>query len=355
MMNERWTRRPEGSNWGDFGPDDQRGRLNLLTPEKVLQGVAEVKEGKTFCLSLPLDRPGRGLNASRHPPRHYATARYKGMPAHNFPMSVVLPEAPDIVNDDAVLIHTQFSTQWDSLAHVGRMFDILGDGKPRPVFYNGWRGDVHIVEPREREGGDDLTRFEGMEAKVLGIENMAETGVQGRGVLIDLHAAFGREPKLVGYDELMAVCEADGVGVEEGDMVCLYTGFDEVLLEMGWDTDVAALHASCARLDGRDEKLLQWITDSGLAVLISDNYAVEAVPAIPCEPGAGAGDEDGCAALPLHQHCLFRLGVHLGELWHLSELAAWLREHGRNRFLLTAPPLRLPGAVGSPTTPVATV
>ena len=68
-MNERWTQRPEGSNWGDFGPDDQKGRLNLLTPEKVLQGVAEVKEGKTFCLSLPLDRPGRGLNPARHPPR----------------------------------------------------------------------------------------------------------------------------------------------------------------------------------------------------------------------------------------------------------------------------------------------
>ncbi len=67
-------------------------------------------------------------------------------------------------------------------------------------------------------------------------------------------------------------------------------------------------------------------------------------------PRAGA-----CAALPLHEHCLFKLGVHLGELWYLSELAAWLREHGRTRFLLTAPPLRLPGAVGSPTTPVATV
>src|SRR5437764_7602989 len=51
----RWKRRPEGSTWGDFGPDDQLGRLNLLTPEKVKQGVAEVREGLSFCLSLPLD------------------------------------------------------------------------------------------------------------------------------------------------------------------------------------------------------------------------------------------------------------------------------------------------------------
>jgi hypothetical protein len=82
--------------------------------------------------------------------------------------------------------------------------------------------------------------------------------------------------------------------------------------------------------------------------LIADNYAVEALPARPCM-------EDVCATLPLHAHCLFRLGVYLGELWHLTALADWLRAAGRSRFLLTAPPLRLPGAVGSPATPVATV
>ena len=37
-MAQRWKHRPEGSNWGDFGPDDQLGRLNLLTPEKVRAG-----------------------------------------------------------------------------------------------------------------------------------------------------------------------------------------------------------------------------------------------------------------------------------------------------------------------------
>ena len=49
------------------------------------------------------------------------------------------------------------------------------------------------------------------------------------------------------------------------------------------------------------------------------------------------------------------LGVPLGEMWYLHELATWLREHGRSRFLLTAPPLRMPGVVGSPVTPIATV
>jgi hypothetical protein len=48
----RWKHRPEGSNWGDFGPNDELGRLNLLTPDKVLQGVAEVREGRSFWITL---------------------------------------------------------------------------------------------------------------------------------------------------------------------------------------------------------------------------------------------------------------------------------------------------------------
>ena len=57
MSNPRWKHRPEGSNWGDFGPDDQVGRLNLLTPQKIREGLAEVLEARAFCLSLPLDFP----------------------------------------------------------------------------------------------------------------------------------------------------------------------------------------------------------------------------------------------------------------------------------------------------------
>jgi len=82
---------------------------------------------------------------------------------------------------------------------------------------------------------------------------------------------------------------------------------------------------------------------------VRDNRAVEQMPSRPCE------SEDHCASLPLHAHCLFKLGVYLGEIWHLSDLADWLRAHGRSRFLLTAPPLRLPGAVGSPANAIATV
>ena len=141
--------------------------------------------------------------------------------------------------------------------------------------------------------------------------------------------------------------QEQAAAVELGDILCLHTGFAQMLLDMKGDPDPDQLDAHCARLDGRDASLLQWISDSGIAALVADNYAVEALPAKRL-PGRHA-------AMPIHEHCLFKLGLPLGEMWYLTELARWLRAQGRTRFFLTAPPLRLPGAVGSPATPIATV
>jgi hypothetical protein len=348
--NPRWKRRPEGSTWGDFGPDDQLGRLNLITPAKVLQGIAEVKEGRSFCLSLPLDYPGGNvLNPRRYPPVLRPTLR-NGQPNFNFRLGTIEPDRTDIVSDDLVVMHTQYSTQWDSLAHVGQLFDADGDGEPEAVYYNGYRAEQDVVGP---SGGDDAghtgtIRAESTSgAKALGIEGMAAHGVQGRAVMLDLLHHFGPGRTVVGYAQLRQVLDADRIVVEEGDMVCLRTGFSDALLAMNHNPSPSVMETAGAVLDGRDPDLLRWITDSGLSILAADNYAVEAHPAV-SHPGC-------CAALPLHEHCLFKLGVHLGEIWHMSPLADWLREHGRYRFLLTAPPLRLPGAVGSPATPIGTV
>ncbi|HSD44154.1 MAG TPA: cyclase family protein [Burkholderiales bacterium] len=347
-MPPRWKHRPEGSTWGDFGPDDQIGRLNLLTPEKVKQGVAEVREGLAFCLSLPLDYPGGNkLNPRRHAPKLDATYR-DGKPFMNFPLRKLDRQATDVISDDQVTLCLQYSTQWDSLAHVGSWFDADGDGEAERVYYNGYRADEHIVGAVRYLGEvieDPCGPHVG--AKNLGIENLAVKGIQGRGVMVDLHAHCGDARTAVGYDELMRVLEADRVTVETGDMLLLHTGFSALIMAMNRDPDLEVLENACACLDGRDERLLRWITDSGIAALIADNYAVELYPAKP---------KDGTRAnLPLHEHCLFKLGVPLGELWWLRELATWLRANRRSRFLLTAPPLRLPGAVGSPATPVATV
>ena len=141
---KRWTQRPEGSTWGDFGPDDELGRLNLLTEEKVLQAVREVRAGKVFCLSLPLDLPGGNvLNPRRHAPTLKPTFR-EGTPYLNFAMSQVQPEAVDVLSDDQVTLSMQYSTQWDGLCHVGALFDIQGDGQARRVYYNGYAAGVDV-------------------------------------------------------------------------------------------------------------------------------------------------------------------------------------------------------------------
>ncbi|HVH35479.1 MAG TPA: cyclase family protein [Tahibacter sp.] len=356
MTSPRWKRAPAGSNWGEFGPDDQRGRMNLVTPAKVLEGIAEVREGRTFCLSLPLDVPGgQTMNPRRIAPRRYAVLRDgKSAGQQGFCWSYASedPDLTDVVNDDVVLMSLQYSTQWDSLAHVGSRFDADGDGVDEAVFYNGFRAGEHI-----RPGAEDTAaaagsyaRYREPSADALGIENLAEHGVQGRGVLVDLEHHVGRTRQAVGYDALMRMLDADRVEIEAGDMVCVHTGFADTLLRMKRQPDVALLHQAGSGLDGWDEKLLNWIVDVKLACLLADNPAVELVVPKLTRPTPLRQPR-----LPLHEHCLFKNGIALGELWYLTELASWLRAHGRSRFLLTAPPLRLPGAVGSPATPIATV
>jgi kynurenine formamidase len=229
------------------------------------------------------------------------------------------------------------------------MFDVDGDGRAEDVFYNGYRAGRDIIGPAFYDAQGNMTPCdEPQGARHLGVQNMAESCMQGRGVLIDLEAHFGRTGHIVSYDELMDIMRKDNVVVEPGDFVLFRTGFAEMLLEMNKQPDREKLMAGTCGLDGRDPKLQQWVTDSGAVALISDNFAVESMPARPCM-------DDVCATLPLHAHCLFKLGCYLGEMFYLTELADWLRANERNRFLFTGPPLRLPGAVGSPATPVATV
>jgi kynurenine formamidase len=352
----RWRNRPDGSTWGDFGPDDLLGRLNLVGPEQVRKGIAEVRDGITFCLSLPLDLPGRAvLNPNRLPPVLRPTLR-AGAINFNCDMAVAIPGATDVMCDDLVVLHTQYSTQWDAFGHAGAHFDADGDGTPERVYYNGWRAGVDVVGPDDIElaGLKSLGRLDGAadgtastsDAGPADISHMAFHGVQGRAVLVDLEAHFGTERTVVGFEAFARVLDSDGIVVEPGDLLVLHTGFTRLLADQHGRPDPDSLNV-CAVLDGADPDLQDWIRDSGVATIAADNYAVEAFPP----------DHElrGEPALPLHQLCLFRLGVHLGELWWITELAAHLRAAGRSRFLLTAPPLRLPGAVGSPVTPIATV
>jgi kynurenine formamidase len=339
-MTKRWKKRPEASNWGEFGDDDQRGRMNLLTDARRLQALKEAKTGRAFCLSHPLDRPGGSvLNAFRKPPVFHPVMR-GSLVYFNLAMEEADPRYTDVGSDEAVMLYTQYSTHWDGFAHKGSRFDADADGTAEKVFYNGFQ----IVD------GDGRGTQGQLGATHLSVAGMAETGVQGRGVMLDLRHHFGDERVDITWELLEQVLKSDSVTVEKGDILCVHTGLGQLIREADGRLD-NSIKTKCAVLDGYDKRLLEWIADTGVAAIASDNLAVErssTLGADPRLPHRGPG-------LPLHEHCLFKLGIHLGELWYLTELAGWLRKNGRSRFLLTAPPLRLPGAAGSPVTPVATV
>ena len=338
----RWQQRPENSNWGDFGDNDELGRMNLLTPQMRRAAAREVIEGIAFCLSLPLDYPGGSeVMHTRREPHLFSVRREGNAWNYNYPLQASSGDKDhvDVTCDDAVTLYNQYSTQWDALAHYGQLFDADGDGHAETVFYNGFRANEHLIAP----ASDD----ESCSARALGIQNLAETCAQGRGTLVDLHAIYGRERVAVGHDDFMRAMETQKVEVARGDFLCLYTGYADMLLEMKKKPDMQVLNQACCGLDGGDEKLLRWISDSGIVAICADNFAVEVRPK--------QRRQGRRAMMPLHEHCLFKQGIHLGELWYLKDLAGWLSTHGRRHFLLTAPPLRLPESVGSPVTPVATV
>ena len=339
-MTKRWKTRPEGSNWGEFGDDDQHGRMNLISAERRLRALQEVKTGQVFCLSHPLDRPGRNvLNPNRYPPVFHPVMRGKDV-YFNLAMEKTDPRFTDVGSDEAIMLYSQYSTHWDGFAHKGTLFDANGDGIAEKVSYNGYQ--LVDSDGRGTQGA--------LGALALSVAEMAETGVQGRAVMIDLRHHFGDERVAVTWDMLDRVMKDDEIKVEAGDIVCIHTGLGQLIREAEGKLDVS-IRTACTVLDGYDKALLEWIADSGVAAIAADNLAVERSSTLGTDPRLGHRGPQ----LPLHEHCLVKLGIHLGELWYLTKLAAWLRDHRRSRFLLTAPPLRMPGAAGSPVTPVATV
>src|SRR5579863_6356624 len=233
----RWLKRPEGSNWGTFGEDDQIGRMNLVTPERRRRALAEAREGRCFFLGLPLDYPRSQVYPGRDPPRLAPTRGGDGQVMYDWPIT---GGGTDIINDDQVVLCLQYSSQWDGLSHYGTCFDADADGVAEHVFYNGFRSDRDFIQPAEGVAPRALA---------LGIENLAQTCVQGRGVLVDVRKAGVGPHALVGYEALMRAVEAQKAEVEEGDFLCLYTGFGDLLLRDGEGVDRQAL-AACPGLDG---------------------------------------------------------------------------------------------------------
>jgi kynurenine formamidase len=292
------------SNTGRWGPDDQRGTLNLIDTAAVLRGVAAARQGKVFSLALPFDEDGpqTGRIPGRDNPRRRMLAvntPYTGDPA-DF-----------CTSDDAVAMGVQAATHWDALAHVSY------EGR----LYNGT--DAAVVG----EGG----------AARLGIEHMGP--VVSRGVLADVAAAHGvdhfDDSHAITGDDLDRAVTRAGVTVQPGDILLVRTGQMHFL--RAGDRDRYADPSP-----GLSTQSIEWLGDHGVAAVATDTLVFEVWPC-----------EDPRVLLPVHMIHLVDMGLAQGQLWALDDLAADCAADGQYDFLLVATPLPLTRSVGGPVAPTA--
>lgn len=298
------------SNWGKWGPDDQLGTLNYITPEKVVEAAKLVKQGKVFSLAIPFDDKG---------PQTGSFGRFN-------PIHFMLQDGADVAvgaqdhlpniryTDDAVTMPLQCATQWDALAHI------MYEGK----MYNGY-------------AASEVTSTG---AKKNGVEHM-KNKIVTRGVLLDI-PRYRQKPWLES-GEAIYPADLDGaaamghVSVGTGDIVLIRTGqLAQVRAAKSWGQyaggPAPGLSLSCAA----------WLCEKQVAGYAVDTWGTEVIP-----------NETSDVFQPLHIVLIVHAGMLVGEIFDLEALADDCAQDGIYEFMFVAPPLPITGAVGSPVNPQA--
>lgn len=299
-------------NWGRWGPDDEIGTLNFITPAAIAAACRLATHGKVYSLGVPLQRKGpQSGNRPRFNPLH--TMFRDGGDAPKTEAEVIETQGYGGA-DDWIAMPLQCTTQWDSLAHV------FYDGK----MWNGY--DISLVT----SAGAARNSIAKTKDKIV-----------GRGVLLDVARHKGVKALAPGYAitpaDLDATAAAQRVEVRSGDLLIIRTGFMTTYLERGdwgtYDSDPSP---------GVSVYTAPWMHAKRIAAVASDNYAVEVRPA-----------ELPPFRSPFHCCAIPNMGLTLGEIFYLEDLAADCAADGRYEFLLVAPPLPVTGGVGTPINPYA--
>ncbi len=299
----------ELSNWSRWGDDDQLGTVNLVTPQMVIDASALVKRGKVFALGLSLKEPIQtGLYGGRWNPIHTMLATG----------SDVLAGAQEGSGlqyaDDSINMPMQGSTQWDSIAHI---------------FYEGKMFNGYSAANVTTKG-----------AACNGIENYRDRMV-GRGVLLDIARYKGVDWLEDGYGvtnaDLDETAAAQGVEIRAGDFVIFRTGQQKRCLERGDWGGYAGGDAP-----GLAFETAYWIRAKDIAGICADTWGCEVRPNDSVE-----------MFQPWHSVVIPAIGIAMGEIFYLEELAKDCAEDGVYEFLFVAPPMNLPGGCGSPINPQA--
>jgi kynurenine formamidase len=300
----------ELSNWGRWGPGDELGTLNLITERNRVAAAACVRTGTVHSLALELrgdlpQPPGSG----RLNPRHVMTATGNDADADDGAAGYA---------DDTLSIAVHGTTHWDALAHV---------------FH---RGFMYNERPRSAVTADG--------AAANDIVPVARTMVT-RGVLVDVARHRGVETLApdaeVTVSDLEAALEAHRVSISPGDALLIRTGHLGRIRAAGDWASFTEVEGVPPREPGIGADSLGWLHEHGVAAVASDNWAVEWL----------TGPD--VIRFPVHEVGIVHMGLLLGEMFELDELAGACAADGRYDFLLAAGPLPIRGGVGGPVNPLA--
>jgi kynurenine formamidase len=278
------------SNWGRWGPEDERGTANLLTPAHVLAACARPSTGQVFELGIELKK-GAPVSEGRTSPMHFMT--------HDGGDFAALGRDDWGTADDYVMLPTQGTTHIDGLAHM------WSGGK----LYNGFS------YKEVRSSG----------AAKLGVEKLG--GLVTVCHLLDFTDRIDGPATDIGVDDLERAFAQRGAPPGPGDALLFRTGWMEAALagEHGEGRTFPVLHPDVAN----------WISDHDIAIVGADNIAIEAT--------GGRG-----VLPPLHKVLVCDLGVTLIEMLHLKDPG----EAGITTGMLVVAPLRISRGVGSPVNPL---
>lgn len=289
--------------WEVWGSDDRRGTMNRVTPATVLSALAVPVEGRRIDLTLPLDFFDPPLYG-RDPVGHRIFDRNRNM-----------------VEDEITALDPQSSSQWDSLRHIraGRHGHYGGLGPDDPAVAD------------------------------LGIHQLVHVGLVLRAILLDLPAFWAARNERVDAltahpvtaDDLHACAEHQAVTMRTGDLLMIRTGWLSAYRAAGGLPPEARDMPPSAGLEG-SEDVARFLWDAGLCAVAADNPAVEVLPS---DPAIGS----------LHRRLIPGLGMPLGELWDLDELAAECSRRGSYETCVVAAPLHVTGGVASPANALAII
>jgi kynurenine formamidase len=302
-------------NWGKWGPKDEIGTLNFTQPEDIVAAARLVRKGKVISLALNFDNTGPQGAKSKYPAMGRINPVHTMLRTGTDAYSGVLDHRGIRAADDMVVMPLQCGTQWDGLGHV---------------FYE-----------NSMWNGYDCREVTSAGAQKCGIEKTKNRMV-GRGVFLDVARALGKKWLDDGYAitcaDLDRTAELQGVKVKRGDFVVVRTGQMEAKLEAGsWDGYPGG------DAPGFGFETLEWIKRTELAALASDTWGCEVRP----------NESEQGINQPWHWITIPMMGMTMGEIFYLKELAEDCAADKVYEFLFVAPAIPITGAVGSPTNPLA--